>query len=76
MEFVVKDERVDNQKSKQKEKRTDGRTFAFGGEKRNRTARGRGKQLLRIQKIQKNAFLWKSRQETVSRRAWLRVSQS
>ena len=40
MEFVVKDERVGNQKSKHKEERTDDRTFAFSGWEEEQDSKG------------------------------------
>lgn len=45
-------------------------------EEKNGTARDKGKQFLGMQRIQKNACLWKSREETLPRRVWLRVSQT
>lgn len=48
----------------------------LGDKKRNRTARDKVKQLLGMQRIQKNTFSWKSREETILRKVWLRMSQT
>lgn len=65
---------------KQKSKATKGKgpvieLSPLGDKKRNRTARDKGKRLLGTQRIQKNTFLWKPREETIPRRVWLRLSQ-
>lgn len=74
--FIVKEKRVDNQKSKPaKGKGMMIERLPVRDEKRNRTARDRGEQLLGMQRVQKNIFLWKSREEKIPRRAWLIVSQ-
>lgn len=45
-------------------------------EKKNRTARDKGKQFLGMQRIQKNAHSRKSREETLPRSVWSRASQT
>lgn len=75
-EFVGIDKRVDNQKGKAtKGKGPVIELSLLGDKKGNRTTRDKGKQLLGTQRIQKNMFLWKPREETIPRRVWLRLSQ-